>query len=145
MNKLCGLGLVSILSLGLLGCGSSGSKARSPHWGKDICKVCRMAVSEKRPSAQLLGPGAQVRYFDDLGCAVNAMLRGSAPAQAKLYVLAPGGNEQWVEADKIRFEAGVKTPMDYGYLPKQDGSLSLQEVVAQIRAKYGESWRLPQR
>lgn len=145
MNRRQWLGFISLIALISTACGRGGSRARSPHWGKDTCKVCRMAVTEKRPAAQLVGPGVQLNYYDDLGCAVQAILTKRAPAGATLYVLAPGRQEQqeqWVPASQIRFEDGAQTPMNYGYLPKEGAALSIDEVIDRIRQKHGRAWRL---
>jgi len=126
----------------LLGCEVKQS-IKSPHWGKDTCSVCRMALTEPLHAAQLAGPGAQVRFYDDLGCAVNAILTQSAPAEAKLYVPKPGSPDVWVEASQTRFADGQKTPMDYGFSPAADGAFSIDQVIATLREKNGARWQVP--
>lgn len=118
------------------------ARVHSPHWGKDTCQVCRMAITEAAHAAQLVGPGAQVRYYDDLGCAVNDILTESAPPEAILYVPDPTAQDAWVRADEARFVAGAKTPMDYGYTPAVHGELTIDEVIEALHRDYGERWRV---
>lgn len=128
--------------LSLNACEPAPPKVHSPHWGKDTCDVCRMAITERPPAAQLVGPGAQVRYYDDLGCAVNALLTARAPKSASLYVLSEGADARWIRAQDARFSAALKTPMDYGYMPSSSGKLNIDEVIQSLRAKHGRRWGL---
>ena len=84
----------------------------SPHWNRDACEHCRMALTTPRYAAQLVGPGARVSFFDDLGCAVIAQAERSELAEAELYLLRPGSQDDWVRARELRFSDGHRTPMD---------------------------------
>lgn len=135
---------MTLLALLALGCEVSPPTAHSPRWGKEACHTCRMAVSEPPHAAQWLGPGSQVRYYDDLGCALKDEMTGSAPAGGMLYVPAPdSAGEKWVPATQVRYAAEVQTPMNYGYSPSATGSLTIDDIKAALRAKHGSDWQLP--
>ncbi len=115
--------------LWLTACGAE-PRVGSPHWDRDACEHCRMALSTPRFAAQLVGPGARVSYFDDLGCAVAAQAERSELSESELYLLRPGSREEWVRAGELRFSDGNRTPMDYGVAASADGPLTFAEAEA---------------
>lgn len=138
-------GVVLLGAMALMACEAGPPKVRSPRWSKDTCHTCRMAVTEPPHAAQLVGPGTQVRYYDDLGCALKEQLSHSAPAEAKLYVLSPqsSSEEVWLPASEVRFVGHAKTPMNYGYTPASDGTLTIDAVTSAVRERFGREWQLP--
>ncbi len=84
----------------------------------DVCASCRMAVSDARFAAQLVAPGEEPRFFDDLGCvrdwlAANPRL----PAGAVIFV-ADHRTREWVRASRAAYTRceGVATPMSSHFL-----------------------------
>ncbi|MCA9553944.1 MAG: thioredoxin family protein [Myxococcales bacterium] len=59
---------LSLLAVVALACTSAEPVPRSPHWNKDGCAHCRMAISDPAAAAQLVGSGGLIRHYDDLGC-----------------------------------------------------------------------------
>ncbi len=123
--------VLAVVAAGLLlgGCGVE-PRVGSPHWNRDACEHCRMALSTPRYAAQLVGPGARVSFFDDLGCAVAAQAQRGDLAEAEPYVLRPGSREDWVRARELRYSDGHRTPMDYGIAASPEGTLSFAEAEA---------------
>ncbi len=114
----------------LLGACGVEPRVGSPHWDRDACEQCRMALSTPRYAAQLVGPGARVSFFDDLGCAVAAQAARVELAEAELYVLRPGSRDEWARARELRFSDGNRTPMDYGVAASPGGALSFADAEA---------------
>jgi copper chaperone NosL len=79
----------------------------------DACAECRMAVSSSRFASQLVAPGEEPRFFDDLGC-LAAYLRDHAglPPGSVAYV-ADHRTGEWVAAATAVFTrvAALETPM----------------------------------
>ncbi len=121
-------GLVAVALL-FCACGVE-PRVGSPHWDRDACEHCRMALSVPRYAAQLVGPGARVAFFDDLGCAVAAQAERGELAEAELYVLRPGSRDDWAQARELRFSDGHRTPMDYGVGASPEGALSFADARA---------------
>lgn len=132
------LGLIA-LSLLVAGCLCSTPKARDPHWQRDVCSQCRMAVSEIPYATQLVGPGMAWRHYDDLGCALKDLLDKSELAGGELFVhvRAEDGAWRWVPAADVRYAEGLTTPMNYGFAPSPTGKLSLDDVRARLAASQG--------
>lgn len=66
--------------------------------GRQPCDHCRMTVSDVRFAAELVAPGEEPRFFDDLGC-LTAYLRDHEPRppDAVAYV-ADHRTRDWVPA-----------------------------------------------
>ncbi len=121
--------------LALTSCMCQDVGPRDPSWGKDVCAHCRMTISDKKFATQLVGPGNQWRYFDDLGCALETM-RDKTSEEGQLYVRS---DDAWVLARTSRFNDGFKTPMNFGYAPARDGSLSFDDVNRAMSSDRGHA------
>ena len=79
----------------------------------DTCAECRMTVSAARFASQIVAPGEEPRFFDDLGClAAHLRDRGTLPAGAVIYV-ADHRTREWTDASSAVYTrvAGLETPM----------------------------------
>lgn len=132
MKNLTNIAVFASLAFYGLACRDVEPRVRSPHWNKDTCDECRMALTVPRYAVQIVGPGARVAYFDDLGCAVAYQESHPEVAEGTFYVLAPGSQEAWVPADEIRFAEGFETPMDYGLAPQEGGPFDFEDVRTKL-------------
>jgi copper chaperone NosL len=78
----------------------------------DACARCRMAVSDARFSAQLVAPGEEPRFFDDVGCLRDWLREHPRPRGAVAYV-ADHRTKAWVRAAAATYARvpGLETPM----------------------------------
>jgi copper chaperone NosL len=89
----------------------------------DACAFCRMAVSDPRTAAQLLAPGEEPKFFDDIGCLRGYLASAKLPRSAVAYV-ADHRTRAWVRADRavyVRNEA-AETPMGSHLLAYTDAA-----------------------
>ena len=90
-----------LLAAGLLGamaCHTGRPEPATLDSKNDLCASCRMAVSSQRFAAQLVAPGEEPLFFDDLGCLVTYLgQRPAADARAIAYV-ADHRTGAWVAA-----------------------------------------------
>lgn len=79
----------------------------------EACARCRMAVSDARFAAQLVAPGEEPRFFDDVGCLRDDLREGRVPRGAVAYV-ADHRTKAWVRAAAATYARvpGLATPMD---------------------------------
>jgi copper chaperone NosL len=121
----------------LIGCGPrSDTGPGEIHWDRQTCERCQMVISERRHAVQIRELGARrIHAFDDLGCALLWL------EEQKLLPGSEGGPEvwamdstasDWIDAREAQFEAGLTTPMAYGFGVATHG-ISLAEVGAQVR------------
>lgn len=105
--------------------------------GRQPCDHCRMTVSDTRFAAQLVAPGEEPLFFDDLGC-LTAYLRDQVdfPPGAVAYV-ADHRTGDWVRAAAAVYTrvAALATPMSshliaHGSEASRDGDPAAGEGVA---------------
>lgn len=79
----------------------------------EACAHCRMAVSDPQFAAQLVAPGEEPRFFDDLGCLRDHLRDARVPPGAVVYV-ADHRTRAWVPAAAAVYTrvAGLQTPMN---------------------------------
>jgi hypothetical protein len=93
-------------------------------------------ISERRHAVQIRELGARrIHAFDDLGCALlwldeQELLPGSEGGPEVWAMDSRAGN--WIDAREAQFEAGLTTPMAYGFGVANHG-ISLAEARAQVR------------
>jgi copper chaperone NosL len=101
------------LALLLFGCAGGPPRPAMLDARNDACGACRMAVSNPRFAAQIVAPGEEPVFFDDIGCLADYLRQhGTQPARAMAYV-ADHRTSEWVPAAAAIFTsvAGLDTPM----------------------------------
>ncbi len=85
------------------------------------CAFCRMAVSDQRFAAQLVAPGEEARFFDDIGCFAGFVSKTRMPAGAVGFV-ADHRTKRWVRADQAIYTKvpQVATPMSSHIIAHED-------------------------
>jgi hypothetical protein len=118
-----------IMVMGFLASACSCSKPapKDPHWQKDVCAHCGMAISDPDFAAEIVGPGFEWRFYDDIGCALSDILEKPAVTSGKLYV-RPKGETAWIPAATAHYAEGFATPMNYGFAALSTGKLTLDDV-----------------
>jgi copper chaperone NosL len=91
---------------------------------QDNCRSCRMAVSDQRFAAQIVAPGEDPLFFDDLGC-LRRHVEGVSPlpSGAVIYV-ADHRTSVWVPGSGAVFTKapGLETPMGGGIVAHADAA-----------------------
>lgn len=97
----------------LAGCGlSRTTPAPLDTSGKESCAFCRMAIVDGSTAAQLVAPGEEPRFFDDLGCLRSYLLSTKLPWKAIVYV-ADHRTKTWVPLARAVYarQPALATPM----------------------------------
>ncbi len=107
--------VLSFAALALLsaGCARGPVPPASPDTRNDSCSWCRMVVSDLRFAAQLVAPGEEPRFFDDVGCLATFLKAGGAPVKGQIAYVADHRTKEWVRASRAVYTkvAGLQTPM----------------------------------
>ena len=90
-----------VLTLCLVGmaCQSGTPPPADLDTAHEACAYCRMIVSDQRFASQIVAPGEDARFFDDLGCLGNYLKTAQLPSRAIVYV-ADHRTTAWVRADR---------------------------------------------
>lgn len=113
------------------GCGSDTLEPAQLDPRNDQCRFCRMSVGDMRFAAQIVAPGEEPVFFDDIGCLTHfVQAEGLAPG-AVVYV-ADHAARAWVRADQAVFTKVEKldTPMGSGLIAHRDAAARDADPVA---------------
>lgn len=97
----------------LAGCGlTRTTPAPLDTSGKESCAFCRMAIVDGRTAAELVAPGEEPRFFDDLGCLRSYLLANKLPWKGVVYV-ADHRTRAWVPLSRAVYarQPALETPM----------------------------------
>ena len=91
---------------------------------EDICSYCKMAISEKQYAAELIDGEGQASKFDDIGCMLNFVKRGSVSVTAASFFVMDFDQRQWIKADSAYYvrSSELTTPMNGGIIAFRDQS-----------------------
>lgn len=80
--------------------------------GNEWCAWCRMAISDRRLASQLVAPGEEPRFFDDLGC-LGSYVKGRTFPPGTVAYVADHRNSEWVSAATAVYTRvqNLETPM----------------------------------
>ncbi|HET7754536.1 MAG TPA: nitrous oxide reductase accessory protein NosL [Anaeromyxobacteraceae bacterium] len=107
------LAVAAMLLALAIGCRRSPPGPAALDTRHDTCAHCRMAVSDVHFAAQLVAPGEEPRFFDDIGCLRDWLhANPRVPARAIAFV-ADHGDGRWVPAASAVYVRvpGLQTPM----------------------------------
>jgi copper chaperone NosL len=77
----------------------------------EMCRSCRMPVSDASLAAQLVAPGEEPKFFDDIACLRDLLERSPASAGSVAYV-ADHRTKNWVRASTALYtRSKLDTPM----------------------------------
>ena len=103
---------------------------------EDMCSYCRMAISEKQYAAELIDGEGQAFKFDDIGCMLNFIRKGSVSVSASSFFVIDFDQRQWIKADHAYYvrSSALTTPMSGGIIAFKDQSKA-QEAAGKYHGK----------
>jgi copper chaperone NosL len=120
--------LAALLLLPAIACGGDPLAPAPLDTRNETCASCRMTVSDARFAAQLVAPGEEPRFFDDVGC-LGTYLR-ARPAKGVAYV-ADHRTKAWVKAAAAVYtRVSGETPMASHVLAHGDAASRDQDREA---------------
>lgn len=88
------------------------------RWGREVCEICGMIISEPRYAAEVRGgPDRRLAKFDDIGDAVHwlRVQDWAHTSDVEFWVMNSDTGMDWVDARQARYLTGQISPMDYGF------------------------------
>ncbi|WP_242343699.1 nitrous oxide reductase accessory protein NosL [Anaeromyxobacter terrae] len=98
----------------------------------DACAFCRMAVSDRHFAAQLVAPGEEPLFFDDLGCLARHLAASRPRARAVAWV-ADHRTGEWVRTARAVYTRSprLETPMGSHLVAHADAASRDADPAAQ--------------
>jgi copper chaperone NosL len=114
--------IAASLFVGLLAC-TQGPPAPAPLDTKtEMCRSCRMPVSDARLAAQLDAQGEEPKFFDDIGC-LRDFLASSPAAPGRVAYVADHSTGVWCRAAAAVYtRSRIETPMGSHLIAHADAS-----------------------
>ncbi|MDD3343132.1 MAG: hypothetical protein PHR87_06115 [Sulfurospirillaceae bacterium] len=87
------------------------------HWDRDMCERCKMVLSDRKFSAQVINPENGRRYtFDDIGCVILWFKDDKITWSDKAVIwVNDARNGTWIDARSAWYDVENITPMAYGF------------------------------
>lgn len=100
----------------LAACAPAAARPVDIRLGEDACAHCRMTIVSTRTAAQIVSPGAEPTFFDDLGC-LDAFRSGKTLADGAVTFVMDRDSSGWIDArDAVIRKTGEPTPMGSGLI-----------------------------
>ncbi|MFV0481162.1 MAG: nitrous oxide reductase accessory protein NosL [Campylobacteraceae bacterium] len=131
------------VTFSFIGCDSKvSSEPKKIKFGYDVCKRCKMLITNKNYAVQVINTKNGSHYnFDDVGCTILWFVEEKIKWQdeAIIYVKDASSSE-WLKAEEAFWNMGALTPMNFGfsaYKNKQDDTqnLTFKDVESLILKK----------
>lgn len=110
--------LLFLLGLFFAGCDSKPNfEPKKVHWDRDMCERCKMVLSDRKHSAQVVNAQTGRKYtFDDIGCVILWFKEDKITwnDQAIIWVNDAQSGE-WINAKEAFYNSENITPMAYGF------------------------------
>jgi copper chaperone NosL len=103
-----------VSALVLAGCRSGPLPPATLDARGDTCGYCRMAVSPAGVAAQVVAPGEEPRFFDDIGCLASFLKEHAEQPPGAIAYVVDHGTRNWVWAAGASYTRvpDLETPMD---------------------------------
>ncbi len=107
-----------LLFLFISGCAEKPvGEPRKVHWDRDMCERCKMVLSDRKFSAQVINPETGRKYmFDDLGCVILWFKEDKIAWSDKAIIWVNDVKSgEWIDARNAFYDTENITPMAYGF------------------------------
>jgi copper chaperone NosL len=103
---------IALLALAL-GCARGEARPSPLDTKNELCRFCRMPVSDRHLAAQLAAPGEETKFYDDIGCLRDDLKRSGPPVKGSVAYVVDHRTAAWVRASVAVFSRcpALETPM----------------------------------
>lgn len=107
----------------LTGCASGPLPPATLDARGDMCAFCRMTVSPAGVAAQLVAPGEEPRFFDDVGCLASFLKEHAQQPPGAIAYVVDHRTRAWVAAAAASYTRvpDLETPMGSHLVAHADG------------------------
>lgn len=107
-----------------VGCASVAVRPAEIRLGEDACAHCRMTIVSSRTAAQIVSPGAEPIFFDDLAC-LEAFRSGRTLADGAVTFVMDRDSARWIGAhEAVLTRTSEQTPMGSGLVASRKQGLT---------------------
>ena len=106
-----------LLAIGFSGCEQKiSTELQKVHWDRDMCERCKMVVSDRKHTVQVINPQTGRSYmYDDIGCTVLWFIEEKIEWADKAVIwITDAQSGEWINARTAFYDTMNITPMAYG-------------------------------
>lgn len=110
--------LLCLLGLFFVGCDSKPNfEPKKVHWDRDMCERCKMVLSDRKHSAQVVNVQTGQKYtFDDIGCVILWFKEDKITWNNESIIWVNDAQSgEWINAREAFYNSENVTPMAYGF------------------------------
>lgn len=118
MNKFFIFILIQIIVFGFTACEKKPvTDVHEVHWDRDMCSRCKMVISDRNQTAQVINPKTgRVHYFDDIGCTILWFKDENITWKDEAVIwINDIKTAKWIDARTAHYDTMNITPMAYGF------------------------------
>jgi copper chaperone NosL len=121
-----------VLILGVA-CGGGPPPPAALDANAETCRHCRMAFSDVRFAGQIVAPGEEPAFFDDIGCLGTFVTKTGAFGPGAIAYVTDHRSSAWVQAARAIYTrvADLDTPMGSHLIAHADSASRSADAVAQ--------------
>jgi copper chaperone NosL len=106
-------------ALAMSACAAAAPRPQQIRLGEDACAHCRMTIVSLATAAQIVAPGSEPLFFDDLGCLTEHLARTPLTDEARVFV-ADRETGEWIDQrDAVITKEHESTPMGSGLVARR--------------------------
>lgn len=101
-----------LLTLALVSCAPAVPQPVAFDAAKEQCRYCRMTGSNGRAAGQVVAPGEEPLFFDDIGC-LRDYLAATPPVSGAVAFVTDYATRGWIPAETAAYvsQPSIETPM----------------------------------
>lgn len=106
-------GALTLLLIGIVAaCAPAVPQPATFDASTEACRYCRMTGSNGRSAGQIVAPGEEPLFFDDIGC-LRDYLAAAPPVNGAVAFVTDYATKAWVRADRAAYvsQPSIDTPM----------------------------------
>jgi copper chaperone NosL len=88
----------------------------------ESCRFCRMPISDPTLAAQIVAPGEEPKFFDDLGCLRDFLRQNPVRPGSAVYVTDHRTRGWLPAASAVYTRASIETPMGSHWIAHADAA-----------------------
>jgi copper chaperone NosL len=124
---------LAVLALLLAACDARGAAPPATlDRANEVCRSCRMAVSQPRYAAQIAAPGEEALFFDDIGCLRDFLREQKTLPPGAIAYVADHRTRAWVPAAQAVYTRvpSLQTPMGSHLVAHADPAARAADAAA---------------
>lgn len=124
--------LLIVFLIAAISCAAAAPQPAQLDTKNEPCRFCRMTVSDQHFASQIIAPGEEPVFFDDLGCLANFLKSTNGGPKSAAIFVADHRDAEWIPAGSAIYSrcTAVDTPMGSHIIAHRDAASRQSDPAA---------------